>query len=69
MRTIFPLSLSLHFSYFSVKKEKGVVTGIEPVTSCTQNRNHTTRPNDHAKLAEQSGMRFTLFCRALCGSS
>ena len=25
-------------------------TGIEPVTSCTRNKNHTTRPIAHSKL-------------------
>jgi hypothetical protein len=28
-------------------RKKRAATGIEPVTSCTRNRNHATRPSGH----------------------
>ena len=35
---------------FKPYKKKGAATGIEPVTSCTRNRNHTSRPSGHNSI-------------------
>ena len=48
---LFIASARLHEIFFTLmgrkkeRKKKRAVRGIEPLTSCTQNRNHTTRPN------------------------
>eukprot|EP01053_Blabericola_migrator_P012489 Blabericola_migrator_1__12488@NODE_78_length_15130_cov_126_174401_g70_i0_p13_GENE_NODE_78_length_15130_cov_126_174401_g70_i0NODE_78_length_15130_cov_126_174401_g70_i0_p13_ORF_typecomplete_len101_score0_43TLV_coat/PF00429_19/0_0089_NODE_78_length_15130_cov_126_174401_g70_i028843186 len=35
-------------------KSKRAVLGIEPRTSCTQSKNHTTRPNSHSLWLQKS---------------